>query len=73
MTALQLQKYSDLKKSFEKSLNCAVGVFKTITYNVSGISDVADFTHQSRYEATQFNKVKMFNRSTSPAILYSNC
>ena len=41
--------------------------------NGSGISDVADLTHQSRYEAPQFNKVKMFNRSTSAAILLIPC
>lgn len=44
-----------------------------IAYNGSGISDVADFQHQSRYEAPQLNKVKMFNRSTSAAILLIPC
>ena len=39
----------------------------------SGISDVVDFQHQSRYEAPQLNKVKMFNRSTSAAILLIPC
>ncbi|QEK50780.1 hypothetical protein FYC62_03170 [Pedobacter aquae] len=41
--------------------------------NGVGISDVADFTHQSRYEAPQLIKVKMFNRSTSAAILLIPC
>ena len=41
--------------------------------NGSGIGDVADFTHQSRYEAPQFIKVKMLNRSTSAAILLIPC
>jgi len=38
---------------------------KQIEHNGSGISDVADFKHQSRYEEPQLSKVKMFNRSTS--------
>lgn len=45
----------------------------TITANGSGIGDVADFKHKSRYEEPQFNKVKMFNRSTSAAILLIPC
>lgn len=48
-------------------------VGKFITYNGSGISDVADFTHQSRYEAPKLIKVKMFNRNTSAAILLIPC
>ena len=36
--------------------------------NGSGISDVADFQHQNRYEEPQLIKIKMFNRSTSAAI-----
>ena len=39
----------------------------------SGISDVADFQHHSRYEEPQLNKIKMFNRSTSAAILLISC
>jgi hypothetical protein len=42
-------------------------------YNVSGISDVADFQHKSRYEAPQLIKKQMFNRSTSAAILLIPC
>jgi hypothetical protein len=41
--------------------------------NGSSISDVADFLHQSRYEAPQLIKDKMFNRSTSAAILLIPC
>ena len=37
-------------------------------YYGSGISDVADLQHHSRYEEPQLIKVKMFNRSMSAAI-----
>lgn len=40
----------------------------SLTANVSGISDVADFLHHSRYEEPKLIKVKMLNRSTSAAI-----
>ena len=43
-------------------------VVVAITANGSGISDVADFQHQNRYEEPQLIKIKMFNRSTSAAI-----
>ena len=36
--------------------------------NGVGISDVADSTHQSRYEAPKLIKEQMFNRSASAAI-----
>ena len=39
-----------------------------MNHNGSGISDVADFLHQSPYEAPQFNLKQMFNRSTSAHI-----
>lgn len=45
----------------------------SIAPNVSGISDVADFQHHSRYEATKLIKVQMFNRSMSAAILLIPC
>ena len=44
-----------------------------LAHNGSGISDVAEFQHHSRYEAPQLNKVQMFNRSTSAAILLIPC
>ena len=46
---------------------------KWIAPNCEGISDVADFLHQSRYEAPQLIKNKMFNRSKSAAILLIPC
>jgi hypothetical protein len=44
-----------------------IGLFVSVLY------DVADFQQKAQYEATQFELVKMFNRSTSAAILYSTC
>ncbi|MFN5432462.1 MAG: hypothetical protein ACK498_17105 [Cyclobacteriaceae bacterium] len=41
--------------------------------NVSVLYDVADFQQKTQYEAQKFELVRIFNRSTSAAILYSTC
>ena len=47
-------------------------LFNCASY-VSVLYDVADFQQKAQYEAPKFELVKMFNRSTSAAILYSTC
>lgn len=41
--------------------------------NISVLYDVADFQHESPIRSTKVELSKMFNRSTSAAILYSTC
>ena len=45
----------------------------TIGYNGLRLGVVADFQHQSSYEAHSSNLAQMFIRSTSPAIMPNRC
>jgi hypothetical protein len=69
MSKLKLQ---DLKIFFPNDFK---GEFSEadIVDNVSVLYDVADFQHESPIRSTKVELVKMFNRSTSAAILYSTC